>query len=204
MSAFAPRNSGHSVIGDGPYSGEKPHVVADQDDGEDGSEVPEVLARQSRPQQGFHKVVQSLKEVFHRILEPGRQNAPWRGWRTIRPPYQQNRQKEHQHGVGHRQFNAAWKRNGEQVGGGLLQSVLRSFLRRTRAAAHHAGHRQRRQPQELEKSAHRLSFTIIVPTPVNTGKGKPFPLFDGFDCVLSPPPWQAQNLARTQIIYICI
>lgn len=44
---------------------------------------------------------------------------------------------------------------------------------------------------------------LLVPTPVNTGKRNPFPLFDGFDCGLSSLFWQAQNSARTQIIYIC-
>ena len=44
---------------------------------------------------------------------------------------------------------------------------------------------------------------LLVPTPVNTGRGNPFPLFDGFDYVLPSFFWQAQNLARTQIVYIC-
>ena len=56
------------MIGDGSHPGKKPHVIADQNNGENSSEVPEVLARQARTQKGLDKVVQSFKKVFHRIL----------------------------------------------------------------------------------------------------------------------------------------
>ena len=81
-----------------------------------------------------------------------------------RQPYHQadeeNGQEKHQHGIGNRQFDSSRKRQGKQVGGRLVQPMASAFLRCLGSAAQHAGHHCRRQPQELEKSAHCFSLAI--------------------------------------------
>lgn len=154
------------------------------------------------PRRDFTKLYRVSKSIPPHSAN-GKAGCAWNGWRTIRPPLSEEPPETASAlswTPGAQCLRAAeWK----QMGSSLFQSVLRSCFRRTGAAAHNAEHGQRRQPQELENLLIVFLSPLLVPTPVNTGRGNPFPLFDGFDYVLPSFFWQAQNLARTQIVYIC-